>query len=216
MSLACGQRYRGGVSVNPSSREAGGDLASGDSARSSVKHRPSWIAFVVLGAIVCLAMGIWQLARYQEASGTVQNLGYTFMWPFLAGFLIYAYMKYVRLEADEADRLADEAQSAADGDVIVAGGVPAGVGRDDDDNDEDPAHPRPQSPAAGSRVRSARRGRRPGPVVTEIPADLLPTRRPTVDAQARDEGLDAYNSYLAELTRQDNTADDHSQESPAS
>lgn len=52
--------------------------------------------------------------------------------------------------------------------------------------------------------------------MTEIPADLLPTRRPTVDAQARDEGLDAYNSYLAELTRQDNTADDHSQESPAS
>lgn len=170
---------------------------------------------MVLGAIVCLAMGIWQLARYQEASGTVQNLGYTFMWPFLAGFLIYAYLKYVRLEADEADRIADAAEGPAAGEVTVSGGVPAGVERDGDDDDN--AHPHPRSPAARSRARSAGRGRRRGPVVTEIPADLLPTRRPTTDARARDEGLAAYNSYLAELAREDSAAgDDHSQEKPAS
>lgn len=171
---------------------------------------------MVLGAIICLGMGIWQLARYQETSGTVQNLGYTFMWPFLAGFLVYAYMKYVRLEADEADRIADDAYIPAAGEITGSGGVPAGVGRDDDHDDDNPVHPRPRSRAAGARARSAGRGRRPGPVVTEIPADLLPTRRPTTDAQARDEGLDAYNSYLAELARGDNTAGDTHQERPAS
>lgn len=186
---------------------------------------------MVLGAIFCLGMGVWQLARYQEASGTVQNLGYTFMWPFLAGFLVYAYLKYVRLEADEADRVADASGNAVDAAGAGAGaggGVTAGAGEfDDDDNN---AHPSPHSPATGSRARSgsthigsgasrvrpAARGRRRGPVVTEIPADLLPTRRPTIDAEARDEGLAAYNSYLADLDRKNRGATGDHQERPAS
>jgi hypothetical protein len=178
----------------------GGDPASGDPASAGVRHRPAWIAFVVLGSIVCLGMGFWQLARYQEASGTVQNLGYTFMWPFLAGFLVYAYLKYVRLEAEEADVRA----AAADG----------AVGDEDDEGDDDEVGDRPAA------TRTPRPARRRAPVVTEIPADLLPTRRPGTDALARDEGLDAYNSYLAELAREDRAAadraaDDHHQERPA-
>ncbi len=223
------------MSVNPSPREAGSVTASGDQAPSSVKHRPSWIAFVVLGAIFCLGMGVWQLSRYQEASGTVQNLGYTFMWPFLAGFLVYAYLKYVRLEADEADRVADASGSAADAGVAGLGsgtgagpgtGVGAGglaAGGDKNHDDDNTAHTVPQSPHTGSgsrpgssRVSPAGRGRRRGPVVTEIPADLLPTRRPTIDAEARDEGLAAYNSYLADLDRKNRGATGDHQERPAS
>ena len=205
------------MSDTPGRRAAGGDPVSGDSA-SSIKHRPSWIAFVVLGAIFCLGMGAWQLARYQEASGTVQNLGYTFMWPFLAGFLVYAYLKYVRLEADEADLLSEAAQDPAAEGVGEAEGVSAGTARDGDD---DNAHPGAHTPAARPRTRSAARtrasgrGRRRDPVMTEIPADLLPKRRPTMDAEVRDEGLAAYNSYLAELARQDGVGD-RSQEKPAS
>ena len=178
---------------------------------------------MVLGAIFCLGMGAWQLARYQEASGTVQNLGYTFMWPFLAGFLVYAYLKYVRLEAEEADRVSDAAHGPAAEGVGVDGGVPAGAAHDGDDDDN--AHPAPHTPAAGSPARPSGhgrpgrarpgRGRRRGPVMTEIPADILPERRPTRDAQVRDEGLAAYNSYLAELAREDR-AGDRSQEKPAS
>lgn len=193
---------------------------------------------MVLGAIVCMGMGLWQLARYQEASGTVQNLGYTFMWPFLAGFLVYAYFKYVRLEAEEEERIADEleemstgAGASAEGSPRSAGsaGVTAGVagpsgamgriGLDDDDN---PTSTPPRSPragtrpgASGSRSGATGRGTRRGREMTEIPADLLPTRRPSTDEQVQDEGLAAYNSYLAELARKDGLGT-RSQEKPAS
>lgn len=202
MSLPRGQRYRGGVSDTLGSRATGSATASGDSAPTKVKHRPAWIAFVVLGAIFCMGMGLWQLARYQEATGTAQNLGYTFMWPFLAGFLIYAYLKYVRMEADEGDRIA-----AADG---VDGGHREGDDAEDGDDDE-VARPS-RIPATTGKNRT---GRRRGPVMTEIPSDLLPTRRPARDEAVRDEGLDAYNSYLAELARKDR-ADGTHQEKPAS
>jgi hypothetical protein len=153
-----------------------------------------------------MGMGLWQLARYQEATGTAQNLGYTFMWPFLAGFLVYAYLKYVRMEADEGDRIA-----AADG---VDGGHRAGDDAEDDGDDgDDDEVGRPSGVTAITGKN--RTGRRRGPVMTEIPSDLLPTRRPARDEAVRDEGLDAYNSYLAELARKDR-ADGTHQEKPAS
>lgn len=198
MSLPCGQRYRGGVSDTLGSHATGSATASGDPARTRVKHRPAWIAFVVLGAIFCMGMGLWQLARYQEATGTAQNLGYTFMWPFLAGFLVYAYLKYVHMEAREDD-WASASAGAADG-----------PGTDNEDDDE-ADHRAPDHPAAGKN----RTGRDRFGVMTEIPADLLPTRRPARDEAVRDEGLDAYNSYLAELARKDR-ADGTHQEKPAS
>ncbi|MFN3338689.1 MAG: hypothetical protein ACK40Z_03250 [Dietzia sp.] len=171
-----------------SPRTVGGDAASGQPASTKVRHRPAWIAFVVLGSIVCLGMGFWQLARYQEATGTVQNLGYTFMWPFLAGFLVYAYLKYVRLEAEEAETALPAAEAGGDG------------GDDDEVGDHPDGTPSRRSP------------RRREKIVTEIPADLLPTRRPVAEVRARDEGLDAYNSYLAELARKDAAAGDRHQE----
>ena len=208
MSLPCGQRYRGGVSDTLGSHATGSATASGDPARTRVKHRPGWIAFVVLGAIFCMGMGLWQLARYQEATGTAQNLGYTFMWPFLAGFLVYAYLKYVRMEADEGDRIA--AADGVDGGHRAGGDAEDGGGDDDGDDDE---VGRPSGVTAITRKN--RIGRRRGPVMTEIPSDLLPTRRPARDEAVRDEGLDAYNSYLAELARKDR-ADGTHQEKPAS
>ena len=176
------------------SRTTGSDAASGTPAPAKVTHRPAWLVFVILGAIFCMGMGVWQLARYQAASGTVQNLGYTFMWPFLAWFLFYAYTKYIRLEAEEA------ADIAAGGDV-----------GDDPEHDDDNA----TLPGSISVSEKSGSGRGRGHVMTEIPADLLPTRRPARHAEPRDEGLDAYNSYLAELAREDG-AGDRSQEKPAS
>ncbi|AWH91672.1 hypothetical protein [Dietzia lutea] len=181
------------------SRATGAEAASADPAPVTVKHRPAWIAFVILGAIVCVGMGLWQLARYQEASGTVQNLGYTFMWPFLGGFLIYAYLKYVRMEAAEDDW------------ASVAEGAAGARGADDDDDDE-PDHRAKDLPTGGKNGS----GRDRFGVLTEIPADLLPTRRPAADEGARDEGLDAYNAYLAELARKDRAAGGNHQERSAS
>ena len=56
------------------------------------------IALVILAAGGCLALGWWQWTRYESASGTFQNLGYALQWPFFAGFCVYAYRKFVRLE----------------------------------------------------------------------------------------------------------------------
>ena len=177
------------------SRATGSDSGSGTPSSAKVQHRPAWIAFVVLGAIFCLGMGIWQLARYKAATGTVQNLGYTFMWPFLAWFLVYAYLKYVRLEAEES------------ADASTTGGATEG---DTDPDDDETSH---SGSASGAGKNEPVRGRRH--VMTEIPADLLPTRRPASHTEPSDEGLDAYNSYLAELARKDR-AGDRPQEKPAS
>ncbi|CAJ1499410.1 hypothetical protein [[Mycobacterium] burgundiense] len=66
----------------------------------STTRRRRWalIALVILAAGGCLALGWWQWTRYESNSGTFQNLGYAFQWPFFAGFCIFAYRKFVRLE----------------------------------------------------------------------------------------------------------------------
>ncbi len=56
------------------------------------------IALMILAAAGCLALGWWQWTRYESASGTFQNLGYALQWPFFAGFCVYAYRTFVRLE----------------------------------------------------------------------------------------------------------------------
>lgn len=148
---------------------------------------------MVVGALFCLGMGLWQLARYQSVSGNVQNLGYTFMWPFLAGFLVYAYLKYIRLEADAE---AEDDAGDADDEPVVASTEPA--------------------PGAARPPRPARRARG---TATEIPSDILPTRRPAADTRSEDEGLRAYNEYLAELAERDRRTGgrpgDRPQENPA-
>jgi DNA-binding transcriptional regulator of glucitol operon len=53
---------------------------------------------VIVGAAGCLALAWWQWARFESASGSFQNLGYALQWPLFAGFLVYAYYKFVRYE----------------------------------------------------------------------------------------------------------------------
>jgi DNA-binding transcriptional regulator of glucitol operon len=52
----------------------------------------------VLGATGCLALAWWQWTRFESASGTFVNLGYALQWPLFAGFVVYAYYKFVRYE----------------------------------------------------------------------------------------------------------------------
>lgn len=63
------------------------------------RRRWALIALVIVAACGCLALGWWQWTRYESASGTFQNLGYALQWPFFAGFCVYAYRKFVVLEA---------------------------------------------------------------------------------------------------------------------
>jgi DNA-binding transcriptional regulator of glucitol operon len=55
---------------------------------------------VIVAALGCLALGWWQWQRFESVSGTGQNLGYALQWPFFAGFVVYAYRKFVRYEEE--------------------------------------------------------------------------------------------------------------------
>lgn len=53
---------------------------------------------MIVGAAGCLALAWWQWTRFESASGSFQNLGYAMQWPLFAGFVVYAYYKFVRYE----------------------------------------------------------------------------------------------------------------------
>lgn len=70
---------------------------------SPSRRRPALIALVVVSFLGCLALAWWQWDRFESASGTGQNLGYALQWPLFAAFVIYAYRRFVQLEAENAD-----------------------------------------------------------------------------------------------------------------
>ncbi|EGD53440.1 glucitol operon activator [Gordonia neofelifaecis] len=69
------------------------------------RHRPALIVLVAVAAIACLALAWWQWGRYESSSGTGQNLGYALQWPAFAVAVVYAYRRFVVMEADpDAER----------------------------------------------------------------------------------------------------------------
>lgn len=65
-------------------------------------RRAALVALVAVAALACLALGWWQLQRYDAAGGTAQNLGYALQWPLFAAFVVYAYRRFTRLEQEHA------------------------------------------------------------------------------------------------------------------
>lgn len=150
-------------------------------------HRPALVVLVVVVAVAALALGWWQWERFSSASGTAQNLGYAMQWPLFAGFALFAYFRFVRLEQES--------------------GQPAGEAPDTGADPGQPGDPAagPAAEAPGAR-REARFGRRAraadGP--REIPAGFLP-ERPRA-AREDDPALAEYNTYLARLHAEDGGA----------
>lgn len=72
--------------------------AASGTVESVKQHRAALIVLVVAAAVGCLALGWWQWTRFESAGGTAQNLGYALQWPLFAGFVIYAYRRFVQLE----------------------------------------------------------------------------------------------------------------------
>ena len=66
-------------------------------------RRPALVALVVLASAACLGLGWWQWSRYESGSGSFQNLGYALQWPLFAVFVVYAYRRFVHLEAESDD-----------------------------------------------------------------------------------------------------------------
>ena len=76
------------------------------------------LVLAVVAAAGCLALGWWQLSRWESNSGSFQNLGYALQWPLFAGFCLYAYRKFIRYEE------APPEPPSASGDVTE---IPAGL-----------------------------------------------------------------------------------------
>ncbi|MCT7662161.1 hypothetical protein [Mycobacterium deserti] len=80
------------------------------------RSRPALILLVIVGATGCLALAWWQWTRFESSSGSFQNLGYALQWPLFAGFVVYAYYKFVRYEeAPPEPRRPDEVTEIPDG-----------------------------------------------------------------------------------------------------
>lgn len=97
---------------------------------SAPHRRPALIILVIVAALTCLLLGWWQWGRFQSATGTGQNLGYALQWPLFAGFVVFAYVRFVRLE-----RETDGAESHEEADPehppkpkhVVQREIPAGI-----------------------------------------------------------------------------------------
>ncbi|NLG45409.1 transcriptional regulator [Gordonia sp. (in: high G+C Gram-positive bacteria)] len=72
------------------------------------RHRPALIVLVTVAAVACMALAWWQWGRYESASGTGQNLGYALQWPAFAIAVVYAYRRFVVMEADPDAERTDE------------------------------------------------------------------------------------------------------------
>jgi len=73
----------------------------------SLPRRVGLILGVIVAALGCLALGWWQWTRFESTSGSFQNLGYALQWPMFAAFCVYAYRKFIRLEASPPESAGD-------------------------------------------------------------------------------------------------------------
>jgi DNA-binding transcriptional regulator of glucitol operon len=80
---------------------------------------------VVLAVLVCLRLGLWQWHRTHEADGTVQNLGYTILWPIFGGGFVYMWFRFLQLEtikdAEDDDELTAMAAGGAQPPAALSG-----------------------------------------------------------------------------------------------
>ncbi|MFD7658594.1 hypothetical protein ACFV4N_31855 [Actinosynnema sp. NPDC059797] len=53
----------------------------------------------VLSLIVCCGLAYWQWARFSQAGGTFQNLGYVFQWPLFGLFPAFMVWRIRKLDA---------------------------------------------------------------------------------------------------------------------
>jgi DNA-binding transcriptional regulator of glucitol operon len=144
--------------------------------------RPGWIAghlLVLLAALVCIRLGIWQWHRAHESGGTAQNLGYSLLWPVFSVAFVYMWVRFLRLEVVKD---ADESDAARRHEVIEQPAEPAA------DDVTEAAEPVEDEP---------RRVQPPSRAVT-----LSVTTIEDVDDE-EDPELAAYNRALAEIAEKD-------------
>jgi DNA-binding transcriptional regulator of glucitol operon len=53
--------------------------------------------------VVCFRLGWWQWDRSQEATGSLQNLGYALQWPLFGLFVPFMYWRMWKLDKERRD-----------------------------------------------------------------------------------------------------------------
>ncbi|MFF0533067.1 transcriptional regulator [Nocardia amikacinitolerans] len=143
------------------------------SPRRSAHNRPALIVLVIVAALACLALGWWQWERFESSSGTGQNLGYALQWPLFAGFAVFAYFRFVRLETEADEQHTPSAAPQRTDTVRKAAPreIPAGI--------------LPERPKAA---------RDDDPVLAEYNRYLAALNSKELDDQVRQAGLDPRNT----------------------
>ncbi|MFF2557689.1 transcriptional regulator [Nocardia sp. NPDC058058] len=143
---------------------------------SAPQRRPALIVFVVVAFVACLGLGWWQWGRYESGTGTAQNLGYALQWPLFAGFVVWAYFRFVRLEKDaELEAEFDAAAPVAEGEVAPR-----------------PKRPKPQAPReipAGLLPERPKAAAQDDPQTAEYNRYLAELHASDLDQQIQDAGL---------------------------
>jgi hypothetical protein len=82
---------------------------------------PRWLirhAVAIVLLVACLRLGWWQWDRARSIGGSAQNLGYALQWPAFGAFVLYAWLRMLRIElhppAADADQPESSRESTAD------------------------------------------------------------------------------------------------------
>ncbi|MFE2994424.1 transcriptional regulator [Nocardia sp. NPDC059246] len=146
---------------------------------SAPHRRPALIVFVVVAFAACLGLGYWQWTRFESGGGTYQNLGYALQWPLFAGFVVWAYVRFVRLEQEAEQDDAPVPEPAA---TSMPTGAPA----------DRPRRPKPTAPReipAGLLPERPKAARDEDPELAEYNRYLADLHARDMDDKVRDAGL---------------------------
>lgn len=77
--------------------------AEGAPKRKRVKIKAWHVVLLVAAVITTLLLAWWQWTRFNEGSGTFQNLGYALQWPLFGFFFVYAYRMGIKMENEKID-----------------------------------------------------------------------------------------------------------------
>lgn len=83
---------------------------------------PRWLLVHLLAlaaVVVCFRLGWWQWDRSQEATGSLQNLGYALQWPLFGLFVPFMYWRMWKLDKERRETEAAAAAVAVTDEPVV-------------------------------------------------------------------------------------------------
>lgn len=148
---------------------------------------------VVVALLVCLRLGLWQLHR-TESGGTVQNLGYTVLWPIFGLAFVYMWFRFLQLE------VLKDAEDDAELTAMAAGDLPGtldGPGRMSGDCAAAPVDPEP-APGPGTPTLVTPQRARTDLTPADVPSTTIPVRTGNPGTTGNPRSIEAGTDAAAE------------------